>query len=360
MRGSSCCPAQAPQGTALVSYWCHGCFPRGNTGNHRVVSRAPPAPSPALRGSRGIGAELPPHRPGHTRSGPPACCRYRGLGRPRGVRQRQQNTAGQQHPPGRPRSGLGRRRCAAPLRRHSTARPGGPGHPGTRATQPARSEGPGALLQPRARSQDGSAPLNFGANLASLRSPPPGPPGTCQQPPPPLPGPAGSTPQREPLPAPPPPLTPEVKLRTAPAPSMADCGGVGSGAERGGTVGTGSAPRGRAIPFRSVRGGGTQTPSRRCPTAPAPSRPLSSPLPPKHGPTALYSCLLGRSAGVAACGGHGAGPGRGTAASLPAPTVWEQCGAAVPPTRPGAMRGHTRSAGSERGRGAAGLRAKRW
>lgn len=173
MRGSSCCPAQAPQGTALVSYRCHGCFPRGNTGNHRVVSRAPPAPSPALRGSRGIGAELPPHRPGHTRSRPPACCRYRGLGRPRGVRQRQQNTAGQQHPPGRPRSGLGRRRCAAPLRGHSTARPGGPGHPGTRATQPARSEGPGALLQPRARSQDGSAPLSSGANHASLPTPRP-------------------------------------------------------------------------------------------------------------------------------------------------------------------------------------------
>lgn len=326
MRGSSCCPAQAPQGTALVSYRCHGCFPRGNTGNHRVVSRAPPAPSPALRGSRGIGAELPPHRPGHTRSRPPAYCRYRGLGRPRGVRQRQQNTAGQQHPPGRPRSGLGRRRCAAPLRGHSTARPGGPGHPGTRATQPARSEGPSALLQPRARSQDGSAPLSSGANLASLPTPRPArylPTAAA----------TASRPRRKYSPARAtsgPTATSDPGSKT-PSRAGAQHGGLRGRGERSGAGrdrrhGERSAGPSDSIP-QCARGGARRPHHGAAPRLPPPAAPSAPRCPPSTGPPLCTAVYWGAARALLHAGGTGRAPAVGPQPHCRPP----RCGSSVGP-----------------------------
>lgn len=76
------CPAQAPQDMAPGSYRYHRCFLRGRTGRSwprspklksPVCEQSSPSPGPTLRGSRGIGAELPPHRHGQLAAGTGTC-----------------------------------------------------------------------------------------------------------------------------------------------------------------------------------------------------------------------------------------------------------------------------------------------
>lgn len=264
----------APQPRALKSPLCE---------------RSSPNPGPALRGSRGIGAELPPHRHGQPAAGTGA---WGGPGMSvKASGARQQNAVGQQHPPGRPRCRLGRRRCAAP-RRQGKARPGGPGDPGTGAPQPPRSEGPGALLRPRTRPQDGSAPPSSGTNLAPDRPVP-----ADSRQPPPLPGLAGSTPPEQ--------ATSGPAATSDPGSKTPSCAGAGHGGPRGRGEWSGAGRRSGTGSGSAGLSGSIPLCARRCLTVPALSRPSAPRCPPSTGTPLCTAVYWGAARALLHAGGTG-------------------------------------------------------